>query len=83
MWLLAVLLGVVDVGWTQGVQTGILRGVVTDQSGGALPGATVTIESPAMQGSRSVITDDSGAYVFRAIPPGDYRVTVTMPSFAG
>lgn len=80
-WVLALLLGVVEVGWTQGVQTGTLRGVVTDQSAGALPGATVTIESPAMQGARTVVTDESGAYVFRALPPGDYSVTITMPSF--
>lgn len=81
-WLLVLLLGALETGWAQGVQTGILRGVVTDQSGGALPGATVTIESRAMQGSRSAVTDESGSYVFRAIPPGDYTVTVTMPSFA-
>lgn len=82
VWLLALLLGVAEVGRTQGVQTGILRGIVTDQSGGALPGATVTIESRAMQGQRNAVTDESGAYVFRAIPPGDYTLTISMPSFS-
>ena len=35
----------------QGVQTGTIRGTVTDQQNLPLPGVTVTISSPALQGA--------------------------------
>lgn len=66
----------------QGVQTGTLRGTVMDAQGGVLPGAVVTISSPALQGSRETVTDTQGGYVFRLLPPGDYKVTVTMQGFS-
>ncbi|HKO55351.1 MAG TPA: carboxypeptidase regulatory-like domain-containing protein, partial [Thermoanaerobaculia bacterium] len=34
----------------------------------------VTISSPALQGTRSASTGESGAYSFAALPPGEYRV---------
>src|SRR5438046_2404188 len=68
--------------YAQGVQTGILRGTVTDPQGQPVPGATITITSPALQGDRSTVSDTAGAYVFRALPPGDYTIKTSMPSFA-
>jgi hypothetical protein len=59
----------------QGTQTGVLAGFVRDGAGLVLPGAVVTVTSPSLQGSRSVTTDDAGAYVLRGLPPGDYSVT--------
>ncbi|HXI13444.1 MAG TPA: TonB-dependent receptor [Thermoanaerobaculia bacterium] len=56
-----------------GQTTGSLTGTVT-LSGSALPGATVTITSPNMQGSRTDVTDASGNYNFAGIPPGEYTV---------
>jgi len=46
----------------QGVQTGIIRGVVKDQQGLAVPGATVTATSPALQGARTTVSDTAGLY---------------------
>jgi len=43
-----------------------------------LPGATVTITSPALQGSRTTNTDVNGNYNFAALPPGQYAVQITM-----
>jgi hypothetical protein len=60
----------------QGLQTGILSGVVKDPEGLPLPGATVTVTSPALQGSRSAVTDAIGAYIIRGLPPGTYEVLV-------
>ena len=37
----------------QGLQTGNMSGTVKDQSGAVLPGVTVSVTSPALQGSRS------------------------------
>ena len=62
----------------QGVQTGELTGIVTSSDGLTLPGATVTVQSPALQGVRTVVTDENGAYVIRALPPGQYQVTFEM-----
>src|SRR4051812_1364837 len=62
----------------QGVQTGTIRGTVKDQQGLALPGATITATSPALQGERTVVTDKDGTFLFRAVPPGTYNLKVEM-----
>ncbi len=62
----------------QGLQTGELMGIVSSSDGLALPGATVTVQSPALQGTRTVVTDANGAYVIRALPPGQYEVIFEM-----
>ena len=53
--------------------TGNLVGTVTS-GGTALPGATVTISSPQMQGTRTTVTGNDGSFSFAGIPPGDYTV---------
>jgi hypothetical protein len=62
--------------------TGTLSGRVTDEDGGALPGATVEARSPSLQGSRVVATDGTGAWRLALLPPGEYTVTVTLQGFA-
>ena len=58
----------------QGLQTGILTGTARDTQGGVLPGVTVTASSPALQGTRSAVTDQNGVYILRGLPPGAYTV---------
>src|SRR5829696_7814779 len=53
--------------------TGTLVGTVTSD-GNPLPGVTVTVTSPALQGSRTAVTGAAGGYHFPALPPGDYTV---------
>jgi hypothetical protein len=62
----------------QGVQTGELTGTVRSSDGLALPGATVTIKSPALQGTRSVVSDTNGSFIFKGLPPGPYTLTFEM-----
>jgi hypothetical protein len=62
----------------QGVQTGVLSGIVKDPDGLPVPGATVTVTSPALQGERFVVTDQIGAYIIRGLPPGTYTVRVDL-----
>ena len=57
--------------------TGALSGTVM-QSGSVLPGVTVSITSPALQGARTTVTNENGAYTFQAIPPGLYRVQFSL-----
>lgn len=65
----------------QGTQTATMIGTVYDGNGDALPGATVILESDAMQGSRTVVTSDQGRFVASLLPPGNYKITVTMTGF--
>jgi outer membrane receptor protein involved in Fe transport len=54
-----------------------LSGTVTTE-GKPLPGATVTISSPALQGTRTAITGEGGGYNFPSLPPGAYTVTMEL-----
>jgi hypothetical protein len=58
----------------QGVQTGTLTGTVKLPDGSGLPGVNVTVSSPAQQGPRTVVTGSAGEYLFKFLPPGDYKI---------
>ena len=60
--------------------TGTLSGHATDGKD-ALPGVTVTVASPAMQGIRTTVTGDSGDYIFEFLPPGEYQVKFELQGF--
>jgi hypothetical protein len=62
--------------------TGSIGGRVSDSSGGAVPGVTVEAKSNAMQGTRTVVTDPTGAYHLSLLPPGDYAVAFRLEGFA-
>ena len=51
-------------------QTGSIRGTVVDEEGLPLPGAAVTVSGPAMLGTSSFVTSDTGLFRFPALPPG-------------
>ncbi|MEK6372171.1 MAG: carboxypeptidase regulatory-like domain-containing protein [Acidobacteriota bacterium] len=55
--------------------TASLTGVVTS-GGKPLPGVAVTVRSQALQGTRTAVTGEAGAYNFAALPPGEYEVTI-------
>jgi carboxypeptidase family protein/TonB-dependent receptor-like protein len=61
--------------------TASLTGTVTTD-GKALPGVTVTISSPNLQGTRTAVTGDNGGYQFSALPPGDYKVIFELSGMA-
>jgi hypothetical protein len=62
-------------------QTGEIFGKVTDGSGGVLPGAVVTIESPALLAPQSATASETGAYRFPNIPIGVYSVRFELGGF--
>jgi len=53
--------------------TATINGTATTD-GNPLPGVTVTISSPAMQGTRTAVTGGAGGYTFNGVPPGSYTV---------
>ncbi len=64
------------------VETGKIEGKVTDEEGLPLPGVTVTAESPALQGTRNVITGEDGNFRLALLPIGTYKLTYKLPGFA-
>src|SRR5215510_11517610 len=61
--------------------TGNINGRISDASEALLPGVTVTLKSPAVQGTRSAVTDETGNYRFILLPPGTYSLTYELPGF--
>ncbi len=58
--------------------SGIVRGVVTDESGALVPGAKVTVSNPAGP-VKSVTAAGDGNYSVTGIPPGKYIVRASSP----
>ena len=61
--------------------TGSLTGVVTT-GGNPLPGVSVTVSSPQLQGTRTAVTSEAGGYSFPALPPGSYTVRFELSGMA-
>ncbi len=60
---------------------GGLQGTVVDEGNQPLPGVTVVISSPAMQGTRTAVTDANGKYRFPLLPPGTYKAVFSLAGF--
>jgi len=59
-----------------------IAGVVTDASGGVLPGATVEAESPVLiERVRTTVTDGAGQYRIIDLRPGTYTLRFSLPGF--
>jgi outer membrane receptor protein involved in Fe transport len=61
--------------------TGTIRGHVNDAQGLALPGVTVSVTSPNLQGVRTAVTAENGDYVLTVLPSGTYTVTFELSGF--
>ena len=61
--------------------TGDLDGTVADQNGAPLPGVSVELRSPQLQGVRTAVTDAAGRYRFPVLSPGVYSVTAQLSGF--
>src|SRR5487761_747806 len=59
-----------------------LAGVVTDPSGGVLPGAAVTITRQATGQTLTTTTNARGEYQFSQLSPGTWTVTISAKGFA-
>ena len=63
------------------VQTGRISGAITDQTGGAVVGATVTVTDVARGVSRVLTTDGSGLYAAPDLIPGAFTVRAEFQGF--
>jgi len=77
-----VLIGVgAGLGFAQSVNSGDIRGTVTDQSGALMPGATVTVLNVDTGITKDFVTNQDGVYDTSSIVIGRYKVTFTNPGF--
>jgi len=68
--------------FAQGNPTATISGQVTDPQNLGMPGVTVSIASPALQGVRTTVTTANGDYIVPFLPAGDYTVTFELQGFA-
>ncbi|HYK06124.1 MAG TPA: carboxypeptidase regulatory-like domain-containing protein, partial [Thermoanaerobaculia bacterium] len=61
--------------------TGSITGSVTDDSGAALPGVTITAKNTATGVSRTTVTEGDGSFNLPLLQPGTYEVTAELDSF--
>jgi hypothetical protein len=81
IWILFILLTISIVPlWSQG-ERATITGTVTDQSGSAVPQATVTAVQIATSAERRTTTTSEGTYTIPALPVGEYRVEVGASGF--
>lgn len=59
-----------------------IEGIVTDDSGGVMPGVTITLTSPALQVPQiTTVTDGKGEYRFLELRAGMYRLQFELSGF--
>jgi hypothetical protein len=78
---LLLLLSSVGVALAQTTTSGRIVGTLVDAQGLAVPGATVTVTSTQLQGSRTSVSDASGEFRFLSLPPGTYSVKAELSGF--
>jgi outer membrane receptor protein involved in Fe transport len=59
---------------------GTVSGTVVDETGGILPGATVTLSGAGT--SKTHVSGSDGGYSFASVAPGSYKLTVTLSGFS-
>ncbi len=67
--------------FAQSLTTGGVTGTVTDPSGAALTGATVTLKNDETGVTQTATSNSTGAYRFSFLNPGSYTVTATQQGF--
>jgi hypothetical protein len=61
--------------------TGSIYGRIVDPTNALLPGVSITVESAAIQGKRTTLSEGNGSYRFLYLPQGEYRVTFEKAKF--
>lgn len=61
--------------------TGSISGRVLDSGGLRVPGVTVTLTSPSLQGVRTTVTTENGDYIFPSLQPGAYTLSFELSGF--
>ena len=62
--------------------TGTISGVIRDGGGGVIANSKVAALNSETGERRDAVSNSGGQYTFAFLPPGDYRMEVTLPGFA-
>ena len=79
-WLLTTLRLPGTLAWGQ-ITSGSLTGVVSDPTGGVIPGAKVLLTDTDKAYDYPATTDAAGLYLITNLPPGAYKVSVEAAGF--
>jgi outer membrane receptor protein involved in Fe transport len=63
------------------VAAGEITGIVKDQAGAVIPGATVTVTNVGTNRQHVAMSTGGGVYTAPSLPPGEYRIDVELPGF--
>ena len=63
--------------------TGQINGIITDASGGVLPGVTIEATSVATRATRTAISGADGRFTIDNVPPGTYELRVWHETLKG
>jgi outer membrane receptor protein involved in Fe transport len=66
---------------TAQVESGVVAGTVTDQSGAVIPNASVTVKNLGTNAERNTRTSTAGAFNVNGLPPATYQVTANAAGF--
>ena len=79
---LLLILVCVGAAFSQGIQTGAIAGVVMDQKGAVVAGASVdAINEATGKSERTMTTGGDGGFNITLLPPGSYRLEVSATNF--
>lgn len=81
LWSLLVLVYLVPASASAQFDTASVLGIITDQSGGAMPGVTVTLVNPATGLTVETVTDERGQYQFLNVRIGTYSLRASLEGF--
>src|SRR5260370_14568824 len=68
-------------GYAKSINSGTVRGTVTDPTGAVVAGAQVLMRNPVTGYEQTVRTDSDGKFRFNNIPQNNYRLSATAPGF--
>src|SRR5262249_54147653 len=62
------------------IPTGSIPGTVRDEQGAVLPGVSAALQG--VDATRTTISTETGEFRFYNLPPGAYKLTLSLPGFA-
>jgi beta-lactamase regulating signal transducer with metallopeptidase domain len=63
------------------VQLGSITGRVVDQTGGVIPGASITLTDPQTSAQSTAVTNVPGRFTFSGLAPGEYTIAARLAGF--
>jgi hypothetical protein len=75
-------LSVFQAAFSQEMNTGRIIGKIVDDGGDPLPGVSITVTGPALQGKTAAVANREGVYRVPGLPPGsDYEIRAELLGF--